>query len=156
MHYVQLCIWTAIKRERHKETKEMNNPIGNFRCVMLIFIRTDLDNSHDVYVLMTQLARSSFVYISRFNFEKKPNTVFLIAFEGSYVMRTTQIKETGTSISCMRLLMHVRTAPKSTIEKPFRRKICPFDVLLSFKIICTQGTWPVFHRLVSQSILHYY
>lgn len=37
--------YAAIKRERHEEAKEMNNLTGNFRCVMLICVRTDLDNS---------------------------------------------------------------------------------------------------------------
>lgn len=74
----------------------MDNRAGNFRRdTLYIRTRSDLDNSHDVYFLMTQLARSSFVYthththtyvriyISRiYNFEKEAQYGFSYRFWG--------------------------------------------------------------------------
>ena len=122
----------------------MDNRAGNFRRdTLYIRTRSDLDNSHDVYFLMTQLARSSFVYthththtfvyIANIQFRERSPIRFFLSVLGAIMLRARrQIKETGTSISCMHYLSTDSNGePKSTIEKPFRRKICPFDVCYS-------------------------
>lgn len=97
----------------------MDNRAGNFRRdTLYIRTRSDLDNSHDVYFLMTQLARSSFVYTHTYTHvriyvyreytisRKKPNTVFLIGFGGNYVTRTTIDQGNGDFHFVHALLIH--------------------------------------------------